>query len=187
MLPSITEAIVLRSREFQEADRLVTLFSPDIGKFTGIAKHAKKSVRRFGPLLESPLLLQVHFKEKRNHALFFLEKVALQQGFPGLFQDLKRIATAWYFLEMVDLLTVEKDPSPGIFGLLKTGILSLEKEGSSSILVGAFQYELLKLAGFAPTPDHCLHCHLREHLPRPSKSAIFLARWPELIPSHQKN
>ena len=48
----MTQAIVLHAIDYAESDRIVSLYSQDFGKLRGIAKGAKKSLRRFGSSLE---------------------------------------------------------------------------------------------------------------------------------------
>ena len=55
-----TPAIVLTVREYGEADLMVNFLTPGYGPLTGIAKHARKSRRRFAHCLE-PLSRVVFF------------------------------------------------------------------------------------------------------------------------------
>ena len=57
-----TPAIVLTVKDFGEADRLVTFLTPARGRLTGLAKHAKKSRKRFANVLEP--LKRVEFFSK---------------------------------------------------------------------------------------------------------------------------
>ena len=57
MLPTRTRGIILRVNDYGESDKLVTFFSPDIGKATAIAKGAKRSQHRFVNKLELFTLL----------------------------------------------------------------------------------------------------------------------------------
>ncbi|MGB9294065.1 MAG: DNA repair protein RecO, partial [Desulfobaccales bacterium] len=69
-----TQAIVLTVREYGEADLLVTFLTPGRGRLTGIAKHARKSRRRFAHCLE-PLSRVVFFLSTRSRGdLEFLQK-----------------------------------------------------------------------------------------------------------------
>lgn len=158
MTSQVTEAIVLKSRDYQDHDRVVTFFSRDYGKIVAFAKSAKKSTKRFGPLLEPPLWLQITFKEKRGSGLVFLERVSLKKGFASLFNDLKRMSLAWYFLELTDLLTVDHDASPGKFEHLAKSLSLLESESLLANLASYFEYHLLRLSGMAPVVDDCLRC-----------------------------
>ena len=88
-----TPAIVLTVREYGEADLMVNFLTPGYGPLTGIAKHARKSRRRFAHCLE-PL----------SRVVFFLSPVPAGTGvsaegragksFPALRRDLKRLGAA---------------------------------------------------------------------------------------------
>ncbi|MDO8643537.1 MAG: DNA repair protein RecO [bacterium] len=153
-----TEAIVLRCRDFQEADRLVTFFSRDLGKVTGFAKVAKKSKKRFGPVLEPAAILTLRFTERPGSSLVFLEQASLQQGLPFLFKNLKKMAMAWYFLELVELMTAERDPSPAKFDLLLGSLAGLENDSFLSEQISFFEYHLLRITGMEPEISSCMRC-----------------------------
>ena len=60
-----TQALVLRSVDFSEADRILHLLVPEVGRITVMAKHARKSVKRFGGTLDLFNHLQVEIARKR--------------------------------------------------------------------------------------------------------------------------
>ena len=95
-----TPAIVLTVREYGEADLMVNFLTPEYGPLTGIAKHARKSRRRFAHCLE-PLSRVVFFLSPRTgRDLEFLQKGELVKSFPALRRDLKRLGAAAVLAEV---------------------------------------------------------------------------------------
>lgn len=153
-----TEGIVLRCRDYKEADRLVTFFSPDYGKMTGFARLARKSKKRFGPVLEPASILQLSFKEKSGTSLVFLEHATLKKALPEIHRDLQKMAVTWYILELTDLMTVEHDPSPDKYALIRESLLHINDGLVSAWFLSFFEYHLLRITGMEPSLRQCLRC-----------------------------
>ena len=69
-----TPAIIITVRDYGEADRLVTFLTPVRGRLTGIAKHARKSKKRFANCLEPLSLVTLFLSERPRGDLEFLER-----------------------------------------------------------------------------------------------------------------
>ena len=82
-----TPAIVLTVREYGEADLMVNFLSPEYGALTGIAKHARKSRRRFAHCLEPLSRVMFFLSPRAGRDLEFLQKGELVQSFPALRRD----------------------------------------------------------------------------------------------------
>ena len=110
-----TPAIVLTVREYGEADLMVNFLTPGYGPLTGIAKHARKSRRRFAHCLE-PLSRVVFFLSPRpGRDLEFLQKGELVKSFPALRRDLKRLGAAAVLAEVAGLLAGPPEAYRGDF------------------------------------------------------------------------
>ena len=117
-----TPAIVLTVREYGEADLLVNFLTPGYGPLTGIAKHARKSRRRFAHCLE-PLSRVVFFLSPRSgRDLEFLQKGELVKSFPALRRDLKRLGAAAILAEVAGLLAGPPEAYQEIFAALEEAL-----------------------------------------------------------------
>lgn len=150
-----TEGIVLRVRNLGEADRLVTLFTKEQGKLNTAARGARRIRNR----LLSPTQIFTHgrYLVFPNKGLHNLSQAEIIQSGQGLRDDLEKLAYASYVAELLDALTPEEDPSPGIFSLL-AGTLSLGDNGRFSLGVRAFELRLMRELGYEPELYQCLHC-----------------------------
>ena len=155
----ISPAIVLRARPFGESDKIVSFFTRDHGKLTGIAKGALRSRRRFVNSLESFSLVNLTFQDRSQRNLAFLISADLVHGPKGLMTDLDRLAHASYLVEITEGLIGEREENPAVFQHLKEGLYHLEENGTSLRFLTFFELKLLRLAGYQPVLDNCKKCH----------------------------
>ena len=150
-----TQAIVLRVRNLGEADRIVTLYTEELGKLNTVARGARRIRNR----LLSPTQLFTHgrymiFPGKGLHNLSQADIINSGQA---LRDDLEKMAYASYVTELLDALTPEEDPTTRIFPLL-AGTLSLGNSGRFPLAVRAYEIRLMSELGYKPELYHCLNC-----------------------------
>ena len=86
-----SEAIVLKSIDFGEADKIITFFTKDFGKIRGIAKSAKRSKKRFGAALEKGVYGRVEFFDKSNLALKRINSMEVISPAVKIWSDYKNL------------------------------------------------------------------------------------------------
>lgn len=151
-----TEAIVLRRTDFGEADRLLTLFSPHLGKFKAIAKGARKPQSRKTGHVE--LFMRSKFLIAEGRDLGIITQAEAIETYASLRDDLVRATYASYFVELLDRFTVEEDPHPDIYDLL-AGALGWLVAGDEPLLVARYyEMRLLSMTGFQPRLFSCVAC-----------------------------
>lgn len=150
------EAVVLGVMDYREADRIVTLFTLEQGKIRGIARGAKKSVRRFGGALEPFARLQVEIGLKEGLAQ--LHTADIVTVFPGIRADLAKIGLAGYACELVNAMTPEGLHTPRLFRLLSAYLERLERFPAASSDRRFFELNLLNILGYRPALDECAAC-----------------------------
>lgn len=160
MRPSyVTPAVVLRNRPFGESDKIVSFFTENFGKLTGIAKGAMRSRRRFMNSLEPFALVNLRFQDPPHSNLAFILSADLVTGFRQLLTSLERISYASYLVEITDGLTGEREESATVFQHLLTGLRFLEENETSLRFLTSFELKLLRLVGYQPFLDNCKRCH----------------------------
>jgi len=150
------EAILLGVADYGEADRLVTLFTLEHGKLRGIAKGAKRSLRRFGGILEPFARLTVQISIRSG-----LSRVVGADAatiFPRIREDLLKIGYAGYACEAADLLLPEALPNPRLFRLLAAYLEHLDQAPPSSSDRRFFEVNLLNILGYRPALGQCASC-----------------------------
>ncbi len=151
-------AIVLRTVDYGESDRVVTLFTAERGKLAAFARAARASRRRFGGALEPFTLLAVEAKERRGAELLSLESVQVERGFGTLRGSLARIACASYACELARELTREAEPHPDLFELLASYLGGLDVAPPTAAGLRAFELGALRAAGLGPRLGACARC-----------------------------
>ncbi|MFW6374289.1 MAG: DNA repair protein RecO [Thermodesulfobacteriota bacterium] len=153
-----TDAILLRRIAYGDHDLILTFLAPDRGKFSSIAKSARKSVKRFSGLLEPFTGLQVVCTAGRGK-LLILKEAALRRSLGSIRSNVLKTAYAGYWVELVDGWLEEGQPQTALFHLLGWVLDALEKEASNgSRLSVLFQMRLLALSGFSPNLCRCACC-----------------------------
>ncbi len=153
-----TPAIVLSVREYGEADLLVDFLTPEQGRLTGIAKHARKSRRRFAHCLEPLGRVVFWLSTKPGRDLEFLQRGELVRAFPSLRRDLPRLGAAAVLAETAGLLAGPPEATAEIFATLEEALDLLDRGLPPDSLLPAFLLRLLTLGGYGPRLGQCLKC-----------------------------
>jgi len=151
-------AVVLSRTNYGEADLIVRFLTRDQGKISGLAKHARKSMKRFGGIFTSLAMVELDFTVTPGRDLVRLENGELLTSFEAVANDIRVTALAGYGLELVDCFSAPQDPAPEVFELLVWFLNSLAEGGRPMETALVFQIRLLKLAGFAPSVSSCGVC-----------------------------
>ncbi|MFW0860785.1 MAG: DNA repair protein RecO [Dethiobacter sp.] len=151
-----SDALVLRSRDWREADRLVTLLTRDAGKVTVLARGIKKSKSKFAALVE-PLTLGRYLLH-RGKSMDILIQGEIIKPYFSLRQDLLHYATAQYFCELAERSLPNNEPVVAVFVLLVAALEILEKDASPARVTRCFELSLLDELGFCPALEGCFCC-----------------------------
>jgi DNA repair protein RecO (recombination protein O) len=151
-------AIVLRTVDTGEADRVVTLLTRERGKVAAFARGARASRRRFGGSLEPFTLLSAEVRERSASDLLGLESVTPLEAFGGIRADLARIACAGYAAELARELVRDHEPHEDLFDLLAAYLAALDRAPARPAGLRAFELGALRAAGLAPRLDACARC-----------------------------
>ena len=149
-------AVVIGAMDYREADRIVTLFTLEQGKVRGIARGARKSRRRFGASLE--LFARVRARLQLRDGLSSLLEADLVTVYPGIRQELPRIALAGYACELVDHFLPDGMPNPRLYRLVVTLLEYLDQAAAEPSDRRFFEINLLNILGYRPPIDSCPAC-----------------------------
>ncbi|WP_298267659.1 DNA repair protein RecO [Geobacter sp.] len=156
METSRSEAIVLGAMDYRESDRIVTLFTLQHGKVRGVAKGAKRSMRRFGGALEPFARLGVELVVREG--LSSLRGADIVSLYPRIRADLLKIALAGYAVELADRFLPDGAPSPRLFRLLTAYLEHLEQGEAREGDRRFFEANFLNILGYRLALDRCAAC-----------------------------
>lgn len=150
------EAIVLKTLDLGEADRILTLLTRHFGKVKAIAKGIRRPTSRLAGHAEP--LSHATFQLARGRDLDVLTGAETRSAFRSLREDLGRIAAAWYVAEVADRLTVERAPAAPVFELVETALRHLEVGHPAGLVCRWYDLHLLDRTGFRPQLAVCSRC-----------------------------
>lgn len=153
-----TPALILKRRDFGEADRLLTVLTPHHGKIDVIAKGARKlTSTKIGHV---ELYTRADTLIHRGRDLNICVQAEMTAPFLPLREDLARGAYAGYVVELLDRLTTEGDVDTSrLFSLLDLTFTHLCLEQDLRLVVRFFELRLLDQAGFRPEFQECVVEH----------------------------
>jgi len=179
MLPAMgherTPAIVIKATDFGESDRIVHFFTREFGRVRGVAKGAKRSLRRFIGSLEFLAYVDLRFFEKKTADLVRVETATLRGQFAGIRADLEKLSEASVLVEIIAFATGEHEPHRPLFDALVRGLSLIDGlEGWEKAGPGVsrlLETRLLSLLGFEPELAACVACRKPiADIPRPAFS-----------------
>lgn len=156
-MPKHSEALILRTYPFHEADLLVTFFTRAEGKVRGVAKAAKKSKRRFGGALEPLTYVIAHWEEKEKQELARLDSCDIIASPLVLEVNYPRLVALSYVSEVIDQLLPDREPSDDIFRLTLSVVRQL-KPGTIWMPLTYFDLWIVRLIGLLPDLQGCVVC-----------------------------
>ena len=152
-----TEGIVLKSTEFEEADKIVTIYTKDYGKITAIAKGVRKIKSKFGSSLE--ILTHSVFLFYKGRNIDIVSQTEILESFFSTSKDVIKFAFAANCVEVVNKLTEEREINIGLFNLLKEVLHYLRESNDSKLLTLSFKWQTMSILGYRPSLDHCYRCN----------------------------
>jgi DNA repair protein RecO (recombination protein O) len=160
-----TEAVVLRSMRYGEADRILHVYTPHHGRVGAIAKGVRRTRSRFGGRLEPFFRLRLILHEGRGE-LFTVTAADTLDGHRRLREDAAALDAAARACDAVGRLFETSEPHPGVFNLLCHELALLNGDPALATRANglAFRLKLLLAAGLAPALGACATCGEREHL-----------------------
>jgi len=152
-----SEAVVLRTWPVHEADLVVSFFTRDYGKMTGVAKSALKSRRRFGGALEPMTLARAWFAERPKTELVRLDQLEIIRSPLSAPVDQARLTVLSFFAEVLEEMLPEHDPQETVFRLI-VSVLEQTTVEQPWMPLTYFALWMTRLMGLLPDIAHCTAC-----------------------------
>lgn len=174
-----TEAIVLKRSDLGEADRILTLFTPNKGKYHAIAKGTRRPVSKMAGHLDLLCRSQLQIALGRN--LDIVTQAEGRENFLHLRHDLWHMTCGFYLAELVDRFVEDRTQHYDIYALLletlryldadagalqqqrvqhgdDTPLTPQQEEGLTRLLLRYFELRLLMALGYEPALQQCASC-----------------------------
>ena len=154
-MPSyVTEAVVTGARKYGEADRLVTLISPDRGRFTAIAKSARKPKSSLRGVTEP--FVRAKFELAEAKTLDIIRQAEAIEIHLGIRDSWKRLQMAGHVAEIANRMSEERFPDVALYELLNGALDGISNGDESSVM--RFKVGILEHMGIFPDLSGCSKC-----------------------------
>lgn len=154
-----TDAIVLGHKNLGEADKILTLFSPDRGKIHAVARGVR---RPRNPLLAgSQLFSYSKFLIVEGRNLDSISQCEIKESFYKIRQNLENMAYGLYFAELLRASTPMEDKNRELFRFFLKTMYLLQEWENTETLCRIYEIKLMAIQGFAPEVFSCVSCGQR--------------------------
>lgn len=151
-----TDAIVLSRFELGEADRVLTLLTPHLGKLKAIARGVRKPSSRLGGSLEP--FAELRLVLARGRTFDVVTQVSIEHAWLRLRERLGPTAVAWYVAELADRAIEERHEAFAIYALLRRAYALLDAGMAEHRVARWFEMHLAAELGIQPELHRCVEC-----------------------------
>lgn len=151
-----TDAIVLSRFELGEADRVLTLLTPHLGKLKAIARGVRRPTSRLGGSLEP--FAELHLVLARGRTFDVVTQATIEHAWLRLREALESTAVAWYVAELADRAIEERHEAFAIYALLRRAYALLDAGMAPGRVARWFEMRLADELGIRPELERCVEC-----------------------------
>lgn len=151
------EGIVIRSMDYGEGNKIITLCTESGGKVGVLVRGAKKPKSRHAALVQPFTYGQyVYF---RNTGLGTLNAGEIVESYHELREDLIKASYASYACELLDRVLQDEETGTFWFKQLKACLQALKEEKDPVVITSLYEMKILQAAGYGPQLDECISCN----------------------------
>jgi DNA repair protein RecO (recombination protein O) len=151
-----SEAVVLRHTDWGEADRLLTLFTLEIGKVRAVGKGLRKMRSRKAGHLEP--FTRVKLLLARGRDILIVTQAETIDAYMPLREDLKLLGYTSYIVELLDRFTYEEGENRKLYHLLTDTLRRLSTGSDPLVTIHYYEIRLLDITGYRPMLFQCANC-----------------------------
>lgn len=153
----VTPGVVLRQTETKEADKILTLLTPQQGKISVIARGVRRKSCRYAACAQALGYSEWTLYQKGDW--YYANEATPLELFTGLQLDLTAMSLGFYMAELTEAVTTPEQEAAPLLRHLLNGLYALATLRKPPQLVKpAFELKLLALAGYEPLADSCAYC-----------------------------
>jgi DNA repair protein RecO (recombination protein O) len=154
-----TEAIILRQRRLGEADRILVIYTPSLGKINVKARGVRRTTSRMSGHLQP--LTRCMLQLAQGHVSDVVAGCETLESFPQLRDDLDRLSRALYASELIDRFVPERTHSFPTYRLFLETLRRLASADNQDVVLRFFEMRLVDHCGFRPELEVCSGCGSR--------------------------
>lgn len=151
-----TEAVVLKGYDYGEADRILTLYTPQRGKVRAIAKGVRRTKSKMSGHLD--LFTRTNLLVAHGRQLDIVTQAEAMESFRTMRTNLERLSYGHYVAELVDAFSAEQLPNYPLYALTVTAYRRLASSPNLDLVMRSFEIQLLGFTGYRPQLHRCVNC-----------------------------
>ncbi|WP_404453045.1 DNA repair protein RecO [Virgibacillus necropolis] len=156
------EGIVIKSQDYGETHKIVTIFSKKVGKLSALARGAKKTKSRMAAVTQP--FIHGEFFIYLGKGLSTIQQGEVINSNRAIREDIMKTAFTAFVVELTDKLLEAEEPDYYIYEQLAKTIAWIVENDDADIPIMMYELKLYKKGGFAPTVDSCVNCGRKEDL-----------------------
>ncbi|MGG3471251.1 DNA repair protein RecO [Neobacillus pocheonensis] len=150
------EGIVIRTTDYGETNKIVTIYTREWGKVGVMARGAKKPNSRLSSITQ--LFTHGYFLIQKGSGLGSMQQGEMISSMRSIGEDIFLTAYASYIVELTDKCTEEKKPNPFHFELLFQTLNYMNEGYDPDILMNIYEMKMLNVMGLYPVLNQCSVC-----------------------------
>lgn len=154
------EGIVLKTQDYGEANKIVTLFSREGGKITAMARGSKKPASRLAAITQP--FTHGSFLIQQGRGMGTMQQGEQLESYRHIRQDIEATAYASFIVELIDRAVDDRSPQPSIFNLLQHALHAISEEYDPEAIALFVEWKMLPVTGIYPTLHQCTNCGATE-------------------------
>ena len=156
------EGIILKTQEYGETHKIVTIYTKQYGKLSAIGRGANKVKSRLSsvtqPFIKGDFLIYI------GKGLSTVRQGEIIQSFRHIREDIIKTAYTAYITELTDKLTDANQPDKTIYNQLSHTLTWINDKKKFIIPIIMYEFKLFNKGGFAPIVDRCVNCYNKNDL-----------------------
>ncbi len=157
----VLKGLVLRTADYKESSKMLTVLTDALGKISVSARGATRLKSRIAAACQPMAFSEMTLSESKER--YYLKEASTLELFSGMTADLKRYALGCYFLELLDAACPETMEEPEALSLgLNALWLLAEGKKDPQLVKCAFELRLMALLGYQPEAEACAACGKEE-------------------------
>ncbi|HLR42741.1 MAG TPA: DNA repair protein RecO [Pseudogracilibacillus sp.] len=157
------DGIVLKSRDYGETHKIITMYTKQIGKMTALCRGANKAKSRLSAVSQ-PFIYGEFFTYLSGKGLSTVQQATVKQSYRSIREDIIKTAYAAYIVELLEINAGDRERDVFIFDQLTQTLQWINDKEDYFIPVMMFELKMFKKGGFLPVIDACVRCNQTEGL-----------------------
>ncbi len=150
------EGIVVKTQNYGETHKIITIFSKEVGKVSAICRGANKAKSQLSSLAQP--FIKANFLIYISKGLSTVQQGEIIQSFRSIREDIMKTAYAAYLVELTTMLTEDKKTEKYLYNQLDLTLEWINNEDELMVPLFMLELKLFKRGGFAPIIDCCARC-----------------------------